>query len=183
MAKWQRVRIPVDFNLNSMARRVLAEDVIDFIVNRTQKKSLDKKNIKFPKYTKTYRESELFKAGGKTSKVNLTLTNEMLDELKVISDCRGSILIGYDKNDKELNGKVKGNILGTYGQKTPIFGKKRDFLGITRKDLKILEQKVKKRIGVEADIKAMTAAVLKELELKKTTTYKTKAESDNGDNS
>ena len=47
---------------------------------------------------------------------------------------KGKISIGYDKSDKELNGKVEGNRLGTYGNKAPVT-RPRDFLGITDKAL------------------------------------------------
>ena len=37
-----------------------------------------------------------------------------------------------------INGKVEGNVLGTYGQDSPISGKSRDFLGIKKEDLKTI---------------------------------------------
>ena len=63
------------------------------------------------------------------------LSGDLLDELSVINHKPGELVIGYEKG-AEINGKAEGNILGTYGQSEPIKGKQRDFLGITRSDLK-----------------------------------------------
>ena len=47
---------------------------------------------------------------------------------------------GYDPGDRALNGKVEGNVKGTYGNKKPV-QRPRDFLGIHQKDLqKILKK-------------------------------------------
>ena len=108
---------------------ILGEEIIDFIIERT----LSGKNVnnrRFPGYSPEYMEAE-----GKDNPPDLNLTSEMLDGLKVLSVKPRSkeVVIGYD--DPSLYGKVEGNVLGTYGQKSPIRGKARDFLGISMKDL------------------------------------------------
>lgn len=65
-----------------------------------------------------------------------------MEELDLISDKSGSLLIGYDRNDDDLNGKVEGNREGTYGNKKKVV-RGRDFLGITKKDLNSILRKYK----------------------------------------
>lgn len=87
----------------------------------------------------------------------------MLNSMKIISNRSGSLIIGYDKSNTRLNGKVEGNRKGTYGslsktrtnpktgktERRPV--KKRDFLGIERSKLTELQNKYGK--GSPAEIK------------------------------
>ncbi len=70
-----------------------------------------------------------FKNSGKSKHVDLQLSGDMLAALSLLSHKSGEITIGFENGTLE-NDKAEGNILGTYGQKSPIPGKKRDFLGI-----------------------------------------------------
>ena len=124
---WQRVRIEIPEHLNSTERFELASEIIEFIKNRTQS-GKNVRNRPFPKYSKSY-----FKSGT----VDLTLSEDMLSDMRLISHNKGSLLIGYENGTKS-NGKAEGNALGTYGQPSPIPGKARPFLGITQKDLRLL---------------------------------------------
>jgi hypothetical protein len=129
--KQQKVTIEVPENYTEVERRAIATEIIDFIVERTQS-GLDKDGKMFKGYSKSYKESLDFKNAGKNpNKVDLTLTEEMLNELKLIKTTKGKIEIGFDGRRNKLNGKVEGNIKGTYGQKKST-GKARDFLGITK---------------------------------------------------
>jgi len=65
----------------------------------------------------------------------------MLGALTLLNHKSGSITIGYTKDDEFNNAKAEGNIKGTYGQKKPIKGKKRDFLGISNSELKEITDK------------------------------------------
>lgn len=133
------VDINVDPTLEPEERELLAFEIIDHIINRSEK-GLDKNGKPFPSYSKSYIESDEFKAFGKSpSKVNATLSGEMLNAMDLLSHKVGQIRIGYDPSDTMLIGKVEGNVLGTYGQKTPIKGKQRDFLGIRPAQVKELE--------------------------------------------
>jgi hypothetical protein len=91
----------------------------------------DKNNKKFPKYTKAYADEK----GVSRDSVDLFLEGDLLDELSLLNHKSGELVIGYEKG-ADINGKAEGNILGTYGQTEPIKGKQRDFLGITKSDLK-----------------------------------------------
>lgn len=113
---------------------ILGEEIIDFIITRT----LSGKNVnnkKFGGYSPKYMEAER-----KDDPPDLDLSGEMLDELKIIEikPRKKEIVIGYKGNDHRFYGKLEGNILGTYGQPSPIPGKKRDFLGIAKSDLMAL---------------------------------------------
>ena len=141
MATQQIAKIPISSSYTQREREVIAEEIIDFIIERTQKQSLDKNNNKFPGYSKSYKESLDFKVGGKTSKVNLTLSGEMLGELKYLKgkDTTSEIAIGFPQ-DAALSGKVEGNRIGSYGGEAKA-SKARDFLGIHPDDLrKILDK-------------------------------------------
>ncbi len=131
--KQQKFTIEIDDKYTELERKAIAQDVIDHIIERTQK-GFDKDGKMFQGYSPQYKASLDFKIAGKTSKVDLTLTEEMLNELKIIKTKRGEIEIGFDGRRNKLNGKVEGNRLGTYGNKTPVT-KGRDFLGITKTQL------------------------------------------------
>jgi hypothetical protein len=128
MANWQRIKIEIPKQIKPADREQVALEIIDFIANRT-KRNKDKDGRKFPNYTKDYAKIK----GTSRSKVDLTLTGEMLDELKLISHRAGSLLIGYDRGS-EINGKVEGNRTGSYGG-SPNPDKARDFLGLRDKEL------------------------------------------------
>jgi hypothetical protein len=128
MANWQRIKIEIPKQIKPADREEVALEIIDFIANRT-KRNKDKDGRKFPNYTKDYAKIK----GTSRSNVDLTLTGEMLDELKLISHRSGSLLIGYDRGS-DINGKVEGNRLGSYGG-SPNPSKARDFLGIREKEL------------------------------------------------
>ena len=128
MANWQRIKIEIPKQIKPADREEVALEIIDFIANRT-KRNKDKDGRKFPNYTKEYAKIK----GTSRNKVDLTLTGEMLDELKLISHRSGSLLIGYDRGS-DINGKVEGNRLGSYGG-SPNPSKARDFLGLREKEL------------------------------------------------
>lgn len=124
--------MPNDYT--KVERKAIGQDIIDFIVEKTQK-GYDKDGHRFKGYSTSYKESLDFKIAGKGGTVDLTMTEEMLNELKVIRTKRGEIEIGFDGRRNKLNGKVEGNRLGTYGNKRRVT-KGRDFLGIKSTPLK-----------------------------------------------
>lgn len=121
--------ITIPKNLTPEQREVIAEEVLDFIRDRTFA-GMDKNNQRFPKYEKDYAK----KKGVNVGDVDLVLSGEMMDELRLIRHKVGEIVIGYDGRKKKLNAKAEGNILGSYGG-DPNPDKARDYLGISRKDL------------------------------------------------
>ena len=130
---WMKTKIKIPKKYNPDEREAIALDILEKIIERTQK-GIDKEGNKFPGYSKAYKESLNFKIGGKSSKVDLTLSGDMLADMRLLSHKAGELTIGFE-NGTESNGKAEGNIRGTYGQKTPIAGKARDFLGVQKKEL------------------------------------------------
>lgn len=122
-----------------LEREAIALEVIDRIQKRT-KQGLDKNGNKFAPYSKTYKESQNFEIAGKTARVNLELSGDMLDSMEIIRNQEnGKVIIGYSSGNPE-GGKAEGNILGTYGQSSPV-GPKRDFLGISESELEKITAK------------------------------------------
>lgn len=124
-----QVWIPIPKGYSSTEEKVaIAQEIIDYIQARS-KAGRDKNESQMPGYSASYKGSLDFKNAGKSGKVNLTLSGDMLAALKILDVQSGRVKIGYDDSDPEA-GRAEGNILGTYGQDSPIRGKKRDFLGI-----------------------------------------------------
>ena len=160
---WIKQKLVLPKELTAKQSEAVAKEVIDFIVERTLKgNDVSGNKWKGPagKYSKNYKKSLEFKNAGKGSKVNLELSGEMLNSLKVLSFKKGQALIGY-KNGSEANGKAEGNIKGTYGQKTPIRGKARNFLGLNTKKGAILQKDlipiVKEVVGSGEKLSAIRA--------------------------
>jgi len=125
------VSIPPD--ISSFDREVLGNRIVDFIVARTRK-GLDKNNSPFTAYSTSYKESEDFEIAGKSNKVNLTLTGDMLGELRVLRHTVGSITIGYeDGTDENLRAEWMRN--PQRNSKTGSTRPARDFLGIVQSDI------------------------------------------------
>jgi hypothetical protein len=134
-AKWQRVKIPIDKRYKPNERRAIAREIVEKIRQRTQDRNVDKNGRPFPKYSKDYVESLDFKIAGKSrGDIDLTLSGDMLTALDLLSHKSGELMVGYE-NGTEENAKADGNIRGTYGSKRPNPKKKRDFLGIMKKEL------------------------------------------------
>ena len=134
MAEQQKFTVKVSKQYNEETRLALGLEIVDFIIERS-KAGKDKKNNDFASYSKSYMDSFDFKQSGKSkSKVDLTLSGEMLNAITVLESNEGEITIGIPEDDSFNNAKAEGNIKGTYGG-TPKRGKKRDFMGITSKDL------------------------------------------------
>lgn len=133
-----KLELEIPETLKPNQRQAIAQEIVDFIVQRTQK-GLDVKGNawtgKRGEYSKAYAESLDFKiAGKKKGKVDLTLSSEMLNDLEIIKTAKGKIELGYKRGNPSY-GKAEGNILGTYGSDTPIRGKSRPFLGISKEKL------------------------------------------------
>lgn len=125
---------------------MLADLVLEHIVERTTTQGLDKNGKAFPKYSKSYIESLDFKNAGKSpGSVDLQLSGDMLAAMTLLSEKSGQITIGFEKGAEE-NGRAEGNILGSYGGE-PNKKRARDFLGIQPKKLRELIRYVKDSDG------------------------------------
>lgn len=131
-----KIKIPRQYNQRTA--KSIANDLLDFIVTRT-KEGKGKDGKDFPRYSSAYKDSIEYKIAGKDGTVDLTLSGEMLDSLKVLSVGSGVIEIGYESGDPN-NGKAEGNILGSYGGE-PNRRHARNFLDLSDKEVaKVLEQ-------------------------------------------
>jgi hypothetical protein len=158
-ARHQKITIKISKNYNPSARLALAQEIIDAIIERTRKENVDKDGNAFPKYTKSYINSPEFKAAGKSKRrVDLSLSGDMLAELKLLNHVPGELTIGFEKGSQE-NAKADGNIRGTYGKERGNSSKARNFLGISRQDLAAIRDKF------PLDDMAQLRARIKELDI------------------
>lgn len=142
----QKVTIEIPDEFGPEERSAIGKDIVEFIRQRSEdgvgvKETANGwRNVPFPAYSKTYKESLGFKIAGKSNKVNLTLSGDMLIALDVLNHRPGEVTIGYRKSDREENARAEGNILGSYGG-SPNPKKARNFLGISKADLQeIIDQ-------------------------------------------
>lgn len=127
--KHQKFTLDIPKWLDSDQRAQLADDVIEYIKQRTEK-GRDVDGDAFAPYSEAYMKSLTFKIGGKSKKVDLTLSGDMLAAIGVLSDKPGKIVIGFEDGSPE-NARADGNIRGTYGKRSGDPKKARPFLGIS----------------------------------------------------
>ena len=111
---------------NSQQRELIGKGIVERIIKRTQS-GIDKNGKAFPRYNKEYAKEK-----GSTH-VDLTLTEDMLTELDIVSHKAGEITVGYEMSNPEAP-KASGNNTGKYGNQTPILSKARPFIGVTEKE-------------------------------------------------
>jgi hypothetical protein len=128
--KWIQTTIQVPGNFTQDQKQKLGEMVIEKIQENTDS-SKDRYGNSFPKYSKEYKDSLDFKNAGKTSKVNLRLTGDMMASIDIISLDKSSITIGYPSSS-DLAGQVEGV------QKD----QNRPFLGLPAEQLNLIIAKV-----------------------------------------
>lgn len=131
--KWTQRTVSISRKYSDEEREAIAFDIVAFLQKRA-KSGKGKDGKKFPKYSDAYKKSLAFKIGGKSSKVNLTLSGDMLDSIDHISDNVGEIKIGLEDGDED-EGKAEGNIRGTYGQKKGNRSMARDFLAMSKTEV------------------------------------------------
>lgn len=155
---WIRTKVKVPIELNKSEREKLSDEIINFIIERSQA-GFDKDGKKFHPYTKDYASAK----GVSRSNVDLTLSSEMLESIKLLQNKKGVLTIGFDKGSP-VNGKAEGNIKGTYGQPKPVT-KPRDFLGIDEGIVEILADTINDEIitpneleGLDIDARAREIA-------------------------
>ena len=125
----QTVTINIPLEFDRQTRELIGEDIVDFIRQRTER-GLDKNNRRFTGYSDSYANSTEFIAAGKSkSRVDLELSGDMMSDLAVLdATTAGFIVIGYRTGESNNKAAWQRNNLN------PNFPR-RDFLGITSKDL------------------------------------------------
>ncbi len=134
-ASWQKIDISIPENIDKFNRQVLAEELIEYIRKRTES-GKDKSGDRFAPYSKEYKNSLEFKIAGKTNKVDLKQTGDMLAAIELLNDTRGKLTIGF-RNGTLENDKADGHITGNIGVK-------RDFLGFSGSETSKLKNIVSK---------------------------------------
>ena len=115
---------------NEAFTRMLGYNYIEQIVKRTLS-GIDKDGQKFPAYSEAYKESDDFKIYGKSKKVNLRLSGEMLASMEL-----GTAKARKIKNimaDNHNNDKAHGHITGNISNDPE--SARRNFLGLPMDDL------------------------------------------------
>lgn len=162
-----KITVKIPTYLEGKDKVEVGNRIIEFIRERT----LEGKNVynkswsgKAGVYTKEYAKKKGYK-----SPVDLELTSAMLSAMKQFKSKEGEIKIGYTKGTKQER-KAEGNILGTYGQPSPISGKARPFLDILKKDVdNIISdyiEEVAKKQGKKKQVEVKKAEKVKGRELK-----------------
>lgn len=123
----------VDVSDTPAIKEAIGQALIDKIIERTES-GVDVNGNKFEKYSEDYKDSLAFKAFGKTGKVNLTQSGQMLGTLDLIENKGNKIKIGWD--DETENAKA-------YNHNTGDTVKKRQFFGITAEDIKAIRDEFK----------------------------------------
>lgn len=130
--------LPSSFNAEQ--RLLAGRMIIDKIQNNTSL-GKDRYGQSFPRYSAEYRTSLDFENAGKSSRVNLQLTGDMLISLEIIKHSQGSITIGYPSGHPD-SGKVEGNVIGSYGG-DPNPSKARPFIGLPQRQLDLIIARVR----------------------------------------
>lgn len=112
--------------------------IVEEILKRTNK-GVDKDDKGFKSYSKTYRQSDIFKIyKGRKLKPDLKLTGEMQSSLNVVKTTATGVIISFI--DQEDGSKARGHIVGDNPNKMPI----RDFFGLPDEDIeKIMNETIK----------------------------------------
>lgn len=121
----------ISLNDDTTLRLALGQAVIDKIVERTKSGEL-LSGSSSRGYSKEYMESEEFKAAGKSKKVNMTLTGDMLGLMDILDEGSNTITIGWNDSDENL--KASNHLSG---DTVP----KRDFFGLTSSDVSEIKSK------------------------------------------
>lgn len=132
----------VSLSGNDALKQVIGQALIDRIIERTEAgKSVNGGKLKAP-YSKTYAESDDFKAfNKKKDEVNMKLTGNMLGTLDIIDTAGSKVKIGW--NDSTENAKAYNH---NVGDTVP----KRAFFGITKQDLASVKSEFASRVNEES---------------------------------
>ncbi len=129
--------------------------ILERIETRTVDDNQDVNGKSFDKYSTEYKESEEFSLFGKSaSDINLQLTGRMMESVDSKND--GNSVTTFIEEGQ--TGKAYGHISGFKGHPTIKNGPKRDFFGVTSKDIAEIKsefrddlERVKTRKGTERE--------------------------------
>jgi len=164
---WTKTTIKLSDSYSASERRAIAQDFVDYIVDRTRKghgKGDKPWKGKAGEYSKSYRDSFEFKSKTSKGKVTLELFGDMLSSIEKLSSGASEVAVGIKQGDEDYS-KAEGNIRGTYGQKTPIKGKARPFMDLSKGEITKILKPYKSKKTTEERVAAFKAAALLAKEL------------------
>lgn len=146
---------------NPAISQAFAQAVIDRIISRTES-GRDAFGSQFKGYSKSYKDSLAFKAFGKSSRVNLELTGEMLSSVDILSISRGNLTIGITG---EPAARAYGHMTGMEGHPfldgvTP----ERKFFGVTEQDLEDIAKDFEPELESTAEDERLIEAIQQAVE-------------------
>lgn len=100
----------------------VGQEIIDGLVANARAgrdKSGNKWTGRAARYSKTYKTSDDFQIFGKSNKVDMTLSGDMLRSINIVKQTPETIEIGFD--DPEEEAKAHGHITGNVGVKRDFF--------------------------------------------------------------
>jgi hypothetical protein len=127
------------------------------LVNEIEKNTLrgrdknDKSMTANTPYSKAYKESLEFKVHGKTSRVNMRLSGQMLASMAVTSTDATSVTIGFLSKEQEKKARRHINGVG----KLPV----RDFFGLPKKDQIRIFKTVVRDFNLEEEAQTLEGAL------------------------
>ena len=116
--------------INETQRTAIASELVNTIQSRTAD-GKDKNGESFVEYKDSYKKSSHFKSAGKTNKVNLAFSEQMMGALQYLPELSSgsNITVGF-RNGSEENRRAQYMIEG-HGRKGDFTQAKRDPMGIT----------------------------------------------------
>jgi hypothetical protein len=133
---------PTEFPINVSKRYTederlaIAYEVLEYIRDRSAKGLGPDRQKWNGKYSPGYTKSLDFRIAGKSKgKINQTLSGDMLTELELVDHDDGKIVVGYSSSNDQ-QGKAEGNIIGSYGKSTGSRTLARDFIKLSKDEIK-----------------------------------------------
>jgi phage gpG-like protein len=139
-------------------KETFIQSVIDQIVKRTES-AKDVDGRPFKKYSDYYKNSLAYKVYGKTGTVNMQLTGDMLGSLDTIDEHGSQVTIGITGDENIM--KAFAHVMGREGDSS-INMPRRDFFGVTEKELQAIADQLKPDLNTKVDPKsdALTTKIL-----------------------
>jgi hypothetical protein len=116
--------------ISDIQRNAIANEMINIIQARTSI-GIDKNGAPFAAYKESYKKSAHFKDAGKSSKVNLVFSNEMMNSLDYLQELSDgpNITIGFDAGSD--TNKIAQYVIEGHGRKGDFTQAGRDPMGLT----------------------------------------------------
>lgn len=149
------ILVPASFD--SDQRELAARFIIEKIQENTAN-GMSSLGKKFAPYTEDYVNSLDFENAGKTRKVNLEATGDMLISIQLISHKTGSITIGYPTGSS-IADQVEGNVIGSYGS-DPNPSKARPFIGLPQSQVELIIAKVESQTSEDINSRSGVDSII-----------------------